>query len=124
MVSLLTFLGIQLGTEVMQVTANDVDLKPALTYDFTSNGNPDNSFSIDRYSGRIAVARRLDYETRHEYIVWVQASDTVHNATTRIRVKLQDENDNPPEFSQQSYQVFAPPNSYLKFELYRTKARQ
>ncbi len=108
----------------MQVTANDVDLKPALTYDFTSNGNPDNSFSIDRYSGRIAVARRLDYETRHEYIVWVQASDTVHNATTRIRVKLQDENDNPPEFSQQSYQVLAPPGSYLKFELYRTKTRQ
>ena len=87
------------------MTANDVDLKPALTYDFASNGNPDNSFSIDRYSGRIAVARRLDYETRHEYILWVQASDTVHNATTRIRVKLQDENDNPPEFSQQSYQV-------------------
>ena len=97
--------GVQLGTEILQVTANDVDLKPALTYDFTADGNPDNSFSIDRYSGRIAVARRLDYETSHRYILEVQASDTVHNVTTRVIVKVQDENDNPPEFSQQSYQV-------------------
>ena len=95
----------QLGTEVLQVTANDVDLKPALTYDFTMSGNPENSFSIDRYSGRIAVARKLDCETSHRYILEVQASDTVHNVTTRLIVKVRDENDNPPKFSQQSYQV-------------------
>ena len=69
------------------------------------SGNPENSFSIDRYSGRIAVARKLDYETSHRYILEVQASDTVHNVTTRLIVKVRDENDNPPEFSQQSYQV-------------------
>ena len=78
-----------------------------MTYDFTASGNPDSSFSIDRYSGRIAVARKLDYETSHRNILEVQASDTVHNVTTRVIVRVRDENDNPPEFSQQSYQVIS-----------------
>ncbi len=98
---------VQLGTEVLQVTANDVDLTPDLIYNFTAGGNPDHAFSIDRFSGRIAVARRLDYETSPRYVLEVQASDTVHNVTTRVIVRVRDENDNPPEFSQQSYQVCA-----------------
>ena len=106
---------VQLGTRVLEVTANDVDLKPDLTYDFTASGNPNSSFSIDRYSGRIAVARNLDYETSHQYILEVQASDTVHNVTARVIVKVQDKNDNPPEFSQQSYQVIS-----LTFDILRT----
>ena len=59
------------------------------------------------------MARNLDYETSHRYILEVQASDTVHNVTARVIVRVQDENDNPPEFSQQSYQVIS--HSLLTF---------
>ncbi len=98
-------LGIQPGTEVIQVTANDRDLKPALTYNFSEDGNPGIAFSIDRYSGRIAVAKDLDYEAQSTYKLKVIASDIEHEAQTDIIVQLIDENDNHPQFSQQSYQV-------------------
>ena len=34
-----------------------------------------------------------------------QASDKLHTATTDLIIRILDENDNAPEFSQQSYQV-------------------
>ena len=57
---------------VKQVTANDVDLNPILTYDFAANGNPEEAFSIDRYSGKIAIAKALDYERRSRYQLKIQ----------------------------------------------------
>ncbi len=37
-----------------------------------------------------------------------QASDKLHNTTTELVINVMDENDNAPEFSQQSYQVALP----------------
>lgn len=66
------FTGTELGTVVKQVTANDVDLNPILTYDFAANGNPEEAFSIDRYSGKIAIAKPLDYERMSRYQLRIQ----------------------------------------------------
>jgi protocadherin-16/23 len=52
--------GTQPGSEVITVTANDRDLIPVLTYDFADGGNPGATFSIDRYSGRITIAKEPD----------------------------------------------------------------
>ena len=59
--------GTALGTQILQVTANDRDLSPTLIYDFMPDGNPGRTFSIDRYSGRISVAKQLDYEQQRTY---------------------------------------------------------
>ena len=60
--------------EVIKVTANDPDLNPVLTYSFTPSGNPGQMFSIDTYSGRIALAKRLDYEYQKKYVLTVVVS--------------------------------------------------
>ena len=38
----------------------------------------------------------------------MQASDELHETTVQVIVNIDDENDNPPIFSQQSYQVALP----------------
>lgn len=99
------FSGASLGAVVAEVTANDVDTNPALTYSFTEGGNPDSTFSIDRFSGAVTLARRLDYEGRRSYELKVRASDAAHAVLTSLTVHVTDENDNTPMFEQQSYEV-------------------
>ena len=48
------------------VTANDVD-NPVLQYDFTYQGNPDSVFTIDKFSGKIRLAKNLDRESKRQY---------------------------------------------------------
>jgi len=90
---------------VAEVTANDVDTNPALTYSFAEGGNPDSTFSIDRFSGAVTLARRLDFEGRRSYELRVRASDAAHAVLTSLTVHVTDENDNTPMFEQQSYEV-------------------
>jgi hypothetical protein len=59
------------GTVLLQITATDVDLRPMLTY-FLINGN--DTFSIDKYSGAISVAKPLDYETFTSYNLTVMVN--------------------------------------------------
>jgi hypothetical protein len=99
------FSGASLGAVVAEVTANDVDTNPALTYSFTEGGNPDSTFSIDRFSGAVTLARRLDFEGRRSYELKVRASDAAHAVLTSLTVHVTDENDNTPMFEQQSYEV-------------------
>ena len=62
----------QAGFVVAVVTATDVDLNPVLVYDFTSQGNPDGAFTIDRSSGTLLLARALDREARTHYTLGLQ----------------------------------------------------
>ena len=64
--------GAELGTFILQVTANDVDLNPILEYTFAPNGNPEGTFDIELYSGRITLAKPLDYEHKPRYTLLVQ----------------------------------------------------
>ncbi|XP_074651637.1 protein dachsous-like [Tubulanus polymorphus] len=99
------------GTVITTVTANDVDLSPPLAYDFTSGGNPDNTFTIDKLSGKVTLAKPLDYEKRHQYTLRIQATDTVHPVTTDLVVNVIDENDNAPTFARNSYTISLPENT-------------
>jgi len=101
------------------VTANDVDTNPALTYGFSteSDSEVDSSeaetsgfgvFSIDRFSGKVILVRRLDFESQREYRLRVTASDTAHMARTVLTIRVTDVNDNPPIFMQSSYQASLP----------------
>lgn len=93
------------GSVVTQVVANDVDLSSTVTYQFLGDLANNGSFAIDRYTGVISVTRSLDHEEVAEYVLRVQASDSVHQAEADVHVHVLDVNDNAPVFSQQSYQV-------------------
>jgi protocadherin-16/23 len=108
------FLGADVGTVLTAVTANDVDTNPALTYGFSTDSDSDAEatglgvFSIDRFSGKITLVKRLDFETRREYRLRVTASDTAHTARTVLTIRVTDVNDNPPIFMKSSYQASLP----------------
>ncbi|XP_038055209.1 protein dachsous-like [Patiria miniata] len=97
--------GAEVGYPLITLTANDGDTNPTITYHFTPTGNPGNKFAIDPFSGSITLAETLDRETQDIYSLEVQASDTVYTDDVTLVVRVRDENDNEPQFSQQSYQV-------------------
>ncbi|XP_078684144.1 protein dachsous-like [Branchiostoma floridae x Branchiostoma belcheri] len=97
--------GAEVGSELALVTANDIDTDPTITYTFTPQGNPGGVFSIDRYSGKVTLAQPLDRETTQSYVITIVASDELHTDQTNVEINVLDENDNPPVFDQQTYQV-------------------
>lgn len=93
------------------VSANDVDTNPALTYTFvdeTTNQDETAAFSIDRFSGKIILKKRLDYESKQEYQLKIAVSDSAHVAHTTLTIRVTDVNDNAPVFQQPAYHVSLP----------------
>lgn len=57
------------------MTANDVDTFPPLVYSLSpSNSSSTDYFSLDRFSGRLVLAKPLDYEIEREFDLEVQVS--------------------------------------------------
>ncbi|CAH2108614.1 unnamed protein product [Euphydryas editha] len=100
--------GAEVGSVLTSVTANDVDTYPALKYAIIQG---DNTFSIDRYSGKIVLNRPLDYESKKIYEVNISASDSEHIAKTTLTIKITDVNDNTPIFDDISYNTVLPEGS-------------
>ncbi|XP_075469162.1 protocadherin-23 isoform X2 [Ascaphus truei] len=96
------------GYTVTHVSANDVDLRPTLSYNFTEDGNPGMKFAINRHSGAITLVASLDYEKISQHYLRIQASDSVHQTEAEITIEVLDVNDNPPLFTQDSYKVTVP----------------
>lgn len=101
--------GIELGTVLTVMSANDVDQSPHLIYSFVDEPLCDSSaFSIDRFSGKIILRERLDYETKQEYQLIVMASDSAHVVRTTLTIRVVDVNDNAPLFQHPAYHVALP----------------
>ena len=96
----------QIGQEVYVVSALDPDSTPdQVTFDFTPTGNPESTFIIDRYSGRITLNKALDHEIEDMYVLNLIANDSVHAVRGDLHVSVIDENDNPPVFKASTYEV-------------------
>ena len=69
-------------------------------------------FSVDNSTGKVTVARAgLDYETRKEYQLTVEATDTGGlRDSVPLTITLQDVNDNAPRFLRREYQAFVKEN--------------
>lgn len=93
-----------LGSEIAQVTGNDVDSGPVLWYVLSPSG-PQDPFSVGRYGGRISLMGPLDFEQRDRYHLQLLAHDGPHEGHANLTVLVEDINDNTPAFSQSLYQV-------------------
>lgn len=109
-----------IGTALTIVTANDVDTFPPLTYEFSKDNDEEDLkyFTIDRYSGKVLLRKDLDFEAWQECKIKIVASDEAHTAQTTLTIKVSDINDNPPVFSQTSYQVDLPGKQCLLLYFY------
>ncbi|KAG5837497.1 hypothetical protein ANANG_G00239900 [Anguilla anguilla] len=104
-----------IGTEITQVTGNDVDSGPALSYTLQLDGHARGKFGIHRYGGGVSLTAPLDFEERTWYTLTVRASDSKHQSEANLTVLVEDVNDNAPVFTQDLYQVtlleHSPPGS-------------
>ncbi|KAM8768033.1 protocadherin Fat 3a isoform 4-T4 [Acanthopagrus schlegelii] len=76
----------------------------SLWFDITG-GNTDSVFDVEKAVGTIIIAKPLDAEQHSFYNLTVQATDGSNTAYTQVHVTVMDNNDNPPIFSQPTYDV-------------------
>ncbi|MFT7803874.1 protocadherin-16-like [Arapaima gigas] len=100
-----------IGTEITQVTGNDVDSGPPLSYTLQLDAHCLGKFGIHRYGGGVSLTAPLDYEERTWYTLTIRSSDSRHQSEANLTVLVEDVNDNAPVFTQDLYQVTLPEHS-------------
>lgn len=85
------------GSVVAQITAIDPDEGPnaQIMYQIVE-GNIPEIFQMDIFSGELTALIDLDYETKSEYVIVVQATSAPLVSRATVRIKLIDQNDNSP----------------------------
>ena len=115
--------GVLPGTRIGTIQANDIDTHPHISYAFAPGGNPMNAFSIDKFSGAVAVTRHIDREQAARLTLKITASDGAHEVETRVEVEVEDTNDHAPVFSEQVYLGSFSGNMTLPAAVARVQAR-
>uniref|UniRef100_A0A8C9UXP7 FAT atypical cadherin 2 n=1 Tax=Scleropages formosus TaxID=113540 RepID=A0A8C9UXP7_SCLFO len=106
------------GTTVIQVTANDPDTDNNGEVTYRLEPEPDDIselFTIDSDSGWITTLKEMDCEAVSLYRFHVVATDQGGtkklSSSTLVEIRVTDENDNPPHFTEDVYQGFVLENS-------------
>ncbi|XP_068445516.1 protocadherin-23-like [Clinocottus analis] len=102
------------GEPVIRVSAADDDSEEnAVVWYSLLPGAGYELFSINPYSGLISTASHLDREQQRHFTLRVQARDSSSrplSGTATVLCSVLDDNDNPPEFMQSSFQISLPEN--------------
>uniref|UniRef100_A0A665W9S6 Protocadherin-16 n=1 Tax=Echeneis naucrates TaxID=173247 RepID=A0A665W9S6_ECHNA len=99
------------GEPVVRVSATDKD--SGNYYVLFSSSVGYELFSISPYTGLITTTSYLDREQQQHYTLRVQAHDSSTqplSGTATVWCSVLDDNDNPPEFMQSSFQISLPEN--------------
>uniref|UniRef100_A0A6Q2Y215 Cadherin EGF LAG seven-pass G-type receptor 2 n=1 Tax=Esox lucius TaxID=8010 RepID=A0A6Q2Y215_ESOLU len=86
-----------IGLVVAHISASDPDegSNAQIMYQIVE-GNIPEVFQLDIFSGELTALTDLDYETRSEYIIVVQATSAPLVSRATVHIKLVDKNDNVP----------------------------
>uniref|UniRef100_A0A672MBA3 Cadherin EGF LAG seven-pass G-type receptor 2-like n=1 Tax=Sinocyclocheilus grahami TaxID=75366 RepID=A0A672MBA3_SINGR len=86
-----------IGLVVAHISASDPDegSNAQIMYQIVE-GNIPEVFQLDIFSGELTALTDLDYETRSEYIIVVQATSAPLVSRATVHIKLIDKNDNVP----------------------------
>ncbi|XP_067272650.1 cadherin EGF LAG seven-pass G-type receptor 2 [Pseudorasbora parva] len=86
-----------IGLVVAHISASDPDegSNAQIMYQIVE-GNIPEVFQLDIFSGELTALTDLDYETRSEYVIVVQATSAPLVSRATVHVKLVDRNDNAP----------------------------
>ncbi|KAM6941752.1 protocadherin-23 [Lycodopsis pacificus] len=102
------------GEPVIRVSATDNDSEEnAVVWYSLLPGAGYELFSINPYTGLITTTSYLDREQQHHFTLRVQARDSSTrplSGTVTVLCSVLDDNDNPPEFMQSSFQISLPEN--------------
>ncbi|XP_065710360.1 cadherin EGF LAG seven-pass G-type receptor 2 isoform X2 [Patagioenas fasciata] len=87
-----------IGLVVARITATDPDegTNAQIMYQIVE-GNIPEVFQLDIFSGELTALADLDYETKAEYVMVVQATSAPLVSRATVHVRLRDTNDNSPQ---------------------------
>ncbi|XP_014806813.1 PREDICTED: cadherin EGF LAG seven-pass G-type receptor 2-like, partial [Calidris pugnax] len=113
---------LEVGYEVLTVRATDGDAGPNanVLYRLLNAGGPNEVFEIDARSGVIRTRGPVDREEVEAFELLVEATDQgqepgPRSSTATVRIAVEDDNDNAPQFSEKRYVAQVPedvaPNS-------------
>lgn len=95
------------------ITNMDLDAGLHITYTLTSLTKDviEGAFDMDRQTGSLVVARRLDREQQSEYRLEIRALDTTasnnpQSSAITVKVEIADVNDNPPKWEVDPLEIF------------------
>ncbi|TRY65999.1 hypothetical protein DNTS_003779, partial [Danionella cerebrum] len=94
-----------IGTIITQVTGNDVDSGPPLSYSLLLDPDSRGKFGINHFGGGVSLTDPLDFEERTWYTLTVSSSDSKQQSRANLTIVVEDVNDNSPVFSLDLYEV-------------------
>lgn len=97
------------GTSIIKLlaTSNDIGINAEISYAIIG-GNDHKRFAIDKETGVVSLADSVDFERSKDYFLTVQGTDggtPPLSSLATLNISITDFNDNPPTFSQSSYQA-------------------
>lgn len=101
------------ATQLIKISATDADSGRNSEIIYTLGPDAPDGFNIDRRSGILSVAKRLDREKQERYSFTVIARDngsTSLQSNVTVRLIVQDLNDNSPAFTHPEYNFYVPEN--------------
>ncbi|CAB3374160.1 Hypothetical predicted protein [Cloeon dipterum] len=110
---------VSVGSTVITLRATDQDSGRNAEIEYSLKANlteeDDMAFKIDRRSGVVSTRTALDRETIETYQLLVVATDTApvnerKSSSATLFVKVLDDNDNYPQFTEKTYSVLVPEN--------------
>ena len=112
------------GSLIGIVEATDLDevSRNSLTYSLKNDSLSDQFFYLDRLRGSIKLLRKLDYESRKQFKVVVEASDGKYKSNMTLTIDVVDTNDNPPVFRRPGYDVYLPEVVPVNFKIIQLNA--
>ncbi|XP_041973434.1 fat-like cadherin-related tumor suppressor homolog [Aricia agestis] len=110
------------GAEVARVLARDADSGENAYISYSIANLQPVPFDVDHFSGVVRTTRLLDYESmRREYVLQIRASDWGlpyrRQAEMRLTVRLEDVNDNRPQFERVDCVGYVPRGSAIGSEI-------
>ncbi|XP_044539855.1 cadherin EGF LAG seven-pass G-type receptor 1-like, partial [Gracilinanus agilis] len=118
---------LEVGYEVLTIRATDGDAPSNANMRYRLLEGADGAFKIDPRSGVVRIRSVVDREEVAEYQLLVEANDQGVNpgprsATATVRILVEDENDNYPQFSEKRYVVQVPEDVAVNTAVLRVQA--
>ncbi|KAK9398936.1 protocadherin Fat 1 [Crotalus adamanteus] len=111
------------GKFIMQVMATDADIRSNAEITYTLYGAGAEEFRLSPDTGELKTLATLDREQKSVYFLMVKASDAGGRfCQSDIILNIEDINDNPPEFTAETYSITVFENTELNTLLTRVHA--
>ncbi|KAI9516941.1 Cadherin EGF LAG seven-pass G-type receptor 1 [Dissostichus eleginoides] len=121
---------VEVGFEVITIRATDGDApsNANMIYKIVNGDGVNSVFEIDPRNGVVKIKERPDRETRAQYQLIVEANDQgkekgPRSATATVKITVEDENDNYPQFTEKRYVVQIPENVAVNTNIIKVEAR-